>query len=64
MLRLLGVLVVLAAVVLAFGFYRGWFREKSIGGAGQSSLTVTVDKNKIDQDKAGAQNDVQNAVHN
>jgi hypothetical protein len=60
MMRLLGVLVVLLALVAGFGYYRGWFQAQEIGTAnGQTTITVTVDKNKIDQDKAKAQQEVQ-----
>ena len=63
MMRLLGVLVVLLALVAGIGYYRGWFQAQEVGTAnGQTTLTVTVDKNKIDQDKAKAQQDVQNAA--
>jgi hypothetical protein len=59
MLRFLGVLILLTILVLGFGFYRGWFRAESRDANGQRSVTVTVDKEKINQDKADAQQDVQ-----
>ena len=63
MMRLLGILVVLFALVAGFGYYRGWFQAQGGAVDGQSTLIVTVDKNKIDQDKAKAQQDLQNLDH-
>jgi hypothetical protein len=51
---------VLLAAVLAVGMYRGWFTTQSATDGSQSNLTITVDKDKIQQDeqmardKAGA----------
>ncbi len=63
MARLLMVLVVIAAVVAGVGFYRGWFRATSDGSADQPAVTVTVDKEKIQQDKDDAQKKVDDLRH-
>jgi len=59
----LGMLVVVFALIAAVGYYRGWFHAESSDTNGHSSLTVTVDKDKVDQDKASARQDVQNLEH-
>jgi hypothetical protein len=63
MIRFLGMLVVLSLIVAGIGYYRGWFHAESSDMNGQSSLTVTVDKDKFDQDKASAQQQVQDLGH-
>ena len=63
MIRLLGILVVIAVVVAGIGYYRGWFHAESRDTNGQSTVTVTVDKDKMDQDRAKARQDVQDTVH-
>jgi len=63
MIRLLGILVVLSVVVAGIGYYRGWFHAESHDTNGQRSVTVTVDKDKLDQDKASAQQQVQDLAH-
>jgi len=63
MIRLLGMLVVLLIVVAAIGYYRGWFLAESTDANGHRTVTVTVDQDKIDQDKASAQQQVQNLGH-
>jgi hypothetical protein len=60
MTRFLGVLVVVFAVIALFGYFRGWFHAESHDINGQSTVSVTVDKDKFDQDKVSAQQDVQN----
>jgi hypothetical protein len=60
MTRFLGMLVILCAMVAVVGFWRGWFHTESHDGFGQHSVTVTVDKDKFDQDKANVRQDVQN----
>jgi hypothetical protein len=51
MKRLLLVLFVLAIIVFAVGLYRGWFRLASESADNTSNITLTVDKDKIEQDK-------------
>jgi hypothetical protein len=63
MLRFLGMLVVLLALVAGFGYYRGWFRAGSSDSNAQDTIKLTVDKDKIDQDKASAQQQVQDLGH-
>ena len=63
MIRLLGMLVVLLAVIAGIGYYRGWFHAGSADINGQSTVTVTVDKDKLNQDKASAQQEVQDLAH-
>jgi len=55
MKKLIGVIVVLAIVIGAAGYYRGWFSvawQKGDDGKGQ--VTGTVDNEKIDADKKRA----------
>jgi hypothetical protein len=63
MIRLLGVLVVLFVLVAGFGYFRGWFHAESHDVNGHDSVTLTVDKAKLDQDKASAQQQVQDLGH-
>jgi hypothetical protein len=63
MIRFLGLLVVLCVLVAGIGYYRGWFQTESIGTPGHDAVTVTVDKDKISQDKASAEQQVQNLTH-
>jgi hypothetical protein len=63
MIRFLGLLVVLALLVVGVGYYRGWFHADSNNTNGQPTISVTVDKDKINQDKASAQQEVQNLQH-
>ena len=53
-MRFLIVLVLIAAAVAGFGFYRGWFHLSSDRAADKSNVTLTVDRDKIDQDKQKA----------
>ena len=50
-MRFLLVLVLIAAGVAGVGFYRGWFDLTSDRASEKSNVTLTVDKDKIDQDK-------------
>ena len=63
MIRFLGVLIVLLLVIAGIGYYRGWFYAKSHDVRGESTVTVTVDKDKIEQDKASARQQVQELEH-
>jgi hypothetical protein len=63
MIRFLGVLVVLSAIVAGIGFYRGWFHTESTNAGGHDAVTVTVDKDKINQDKASAEQQVSDLAH-
>jgi hypothetical protein len=57
---LLGIVLV---IVVAVGYCRGWFHATAADSDGQHSVTVTVDKDKFDQDKATVKQDVQNIGH-
>ena len=63
MTRFLGMLVVLFAVFAAFGWYRGWFHADATNADGQHTVSVTVDNDKFNQDKASAQQQVQDLGH-
>jgi len=63
MTRFLGTLVVIGAIVAGIGYYRGWFHAESRQTNGQGTVTLTVDKDKLNQDKASAQQQVQNLEH-
>jgi hypothetical protein len=55
MLRFLGALVLIAAIVAGVGYYRGWFNAQSSNTNGQSSVKLTVDKDAVDHDKQEVQ---------
>lgn len=63
MKRPLLVLVVIVLVVFALGLYMGWFHVASNSADGKSNITLTVDKDKIQQDKARAVNRVEDMTH-
>jgi hypothetical protein len=63
MLRFLGMLVVLIGLVAGIGYCRGWFQAGSSDTNGQDTIKLTVDKDKIGQDKANAQQQVQDLGH-
>jgi hypothetical protein len=51
-------LIGLLVVVLLVGYFRGWFHMESHDSSGQSGVSVTVDKDKFNQDKASAKEEV------
>jgi predicted negative regulator of RcsB-dependent stress response len=51
MIRMLGVLVLIVAVVLGLGFYLGWFHFSSGSDSRNAHVTVSVDKGQIQEDK-------------
>ena len=57
--RLFVVLVIVVVAVAAFGFYRGWFQFSSGGSQDKPNYTITVDKDKIEEDKDTAKKKVQ-----
>jgi len=63
MLRFLGMLVVLLGLVAGIGYYRGWFQAGSSDTTGHDSIKLTVDKDKLNQDKASVQQQVQDLGH-
>ncbi len=63
MFRFLGLLIVLSVLILGLGYYRGWFHADSNNTNGQPTVSVSIDKDKINQDKANAQQEVKNLAH-
>ena len=63
MIRLLGLLVALFIAVAVIGYFRGWFHAESHDANGHETVTVTVDKDKLAQDKARAEQRVQALGH-
>jgi hypothetical protein len=59
MRRLLIVFVLVVAGIVGLGFYRGWFRLATGETDGKASIPVTVDREKIEQDKEKAKEKVQ-----
>jgi hypothetical protein len=59
----LRMIVLLVILVAAVGFYRGWFHANSRDTSGQNSVTLTVDKDQINRDKASATQKVQDLEH-
>ncbi len=57
MKRLLILLVLLAAAVVAVGYYQKWFTVSTAGDDNKININVDIDKEKIkaDKEKAGAQ---------
>ncbi len=63
MTRFLGALVLLFALFACVGYYRGWFHAESHDAGGESTVTVTVDKDKFNQDKDSAKQEVRDLGH-
>ncbi len=63
MKRLILVLVVIVAAVFVFGLFMGWWRVASHSADGKSNITLTVDKDKIQQDKDKAAARLQDLGH-
>ena len=63
MVRLLGLLVAILIVIAVIGYFRGWVHEQSHDANGHETITVTVDKDRLDQDKASAEQHVQDLGH-
>jgi hypothetical protein len=60
MKRMLFVLVLAVAGVAVFGFYREWFHFGSSTSDGKSNVTLSVDKDKFQEDRKAAVEGVQN----
>ena len=56
-------IVLIVAGVAGLGFYRGWFHVASDSAADKANVTLTVDKDKIEQDKNKAVDKVQDLGH-
>jgi hypothetical protein len=59
MKRLLFVLVLIGIVVVALGFYQGWFHIGSDNTDGKTNVTLSVDKDKFQKDRKKAEENVQ-----
>jgi hypothetical protein len=55
MVRLLGLLVAVLIVFAVIGYFRGWFHANVHNVNGQNTVTLTVDQEKLNQDKARAE---------
>jgi hypothetical protein len=47
-------IVIIILVVACVGYFRGWFHVSSDTTGDKSNVTLTVDKNKIQDDKKAA----------
>ena len=56
-------IVLIIAGVAGLGFYRGWFHLASDSAADKPNVTLTVDKNKIEEDKTKAVDKMQDLGH-
>ena len=63
MTRLLGVIVALLIVVAVIGYFRGWFHMECHHTDGRHTVIMTVDKDKLNQDKANVRQDVHDLEH-
>ncbi len=59
MKRLLFVLILVGAGIVGLGFYRGWFHIRSDKTDDKPNVTLSVDKNKFQEDKNKAVTEVQ-----
>ena len=59
MKTLLVVVVLLLVGIAGLGFYQGWFRLSTDGTDRKPSATITVDKDKIQEDEQRAKEKVQ-----
>ena len=63
MKNLIVTIVLIVVVIAALGLYRGWFHLGSDNTGGKPSVTLTVDKSKIEDDKNKAVEKVQDLAH-
>ena len=63
MIRSLAMVVAILIVVAVFGYFRGWFHADSHDTNGHDTVTLTVDKDKLNQDEAGAEQHIQDLEH-
>ncbi len=59
MARILFTLVLIVAVVAGLGFYMGWFHFSSSSDGNSAHVTVSMDKDQIQEDKDKAVDKVQ-----
>jgi len=50
-MKIVFILVLIVAVFIGVGFYRGWFTVSSDSQGSTPNITVSVDKDKIREDK-------------
>jgi hypothetical protein len=53
------VLVLLAIGIVGVGLYRGWFQVSTQKGEDKSTVSITMDKNKIKEDEEKVKDKVQ-----
>jgi len=63
MKRFLIVLFLIAAGIIAFGFYRGWFGATSTTVDNKTHFDLTVDKDKIHEDEKNAADRIHRLGH-
>jgi hypothetical protein len=59
MLKFLGALVVVIAILLGASYYVGWWSFSTQDEHGNFNISITVDKEKIEQDKKKALNKIE-----
>jgi hypothetical protein len=64
MRKLLGVIVILVAVVVAIGFYRNWFSVRGNREGDNPKVEVEVDKQKIQEDVRAARQRADEVIDN
>jgi hypothetical protein len=62
MKNLIFLLVVAIACVAGIGFYRGWFQFSSQTAGDSSTMTLTVDKDKLHADEKKLAREAQDAA--
>ncbi len=55
--------VVLLVGIAGLGFYQGWFRLSSANGEQKSSVTFSVDEDKIHKDEEKAKEEIKDLGH-
>jgi len=58
MRRIFAFLVVIAIGVAVLGYYRGWFTVSSSSGDHEAGVNVTIDKDKLKEDKEKAKQQI------
>ena len=61
-MRFLIVMLLIVVGVVGLGFYRGWFHVSAVRSAEKTDVTVTIDKDKAQQDAKHAKDKVQGAA--
>ena len=63
MIRLLGFLAAVLLTLAVIGYFRGWFHASTHDVNGHETVTLTVDKDKLNQDKSSAEQHSQDLEH-